>query len=307
MDEEHLARLITPRTRAIIAVHYAGIGCEMDTILDVAARHGLSVVEDNAHGLLGRYRSRPLGTFGVLASQSFHETKNFSCGEGGALVINEPRLVERAEILREKGTNRNRFFRGQVDKYTWVDSAPATPLRLLAAVCWPNLRPPNSSSTRRQLWHAYAEDCGLGGNRRRASTDRPAARTAYHLFYLLLRSLDERQAFIAHLRDRSVHASFTICPCIYPRWSAARRPARRRGESATSPRTPAAVLQSDRRRPGTRHRAHPVVQGDNAMSQRLLRLPRRPASRLTSPLCSPWRSSFLVPNVTACSRLWSNN
>src|SRR5207247_7216474 len=107
--------------RAIVPVHDAGVGCEMDTILAVAAQHALAVVEDNAHGLFGKYNGRYLGTFGGLATQSFHETKNFTCGEGGALVINDPQYIERAEIIREKGTNRSRFFRGLVDKYTWVD------------------------------------------------------------------------------------------------------------------------------------------------------------------------------------------
>src|SRR6266571_1133646 len=117
LDETRLEPLISARTRAIVPVHYAGVGCEMDTILTIAARHGVPVVEDNAHGLFGKYRGRWLGTFGCLATQSFHETKNITCGEGGALLINDPSLIERAELIREKGTNRSRFFRGQVDKY----------------------------------------------------------------------------------------------------------------------------------------------------------------------------------------------
>ncbi len=121
LDETKLEALITPRTKAIVPVHYAGVGCAMDQIMEIAARHGLIVIEDNAHGLFGSYQGKPLGTFGALATQSFHETKNFTCGEGGALLINDPRLVDRAEIIREKGTNRSRFFRGMVDKYTWVD------------------------------------------------------------------------------------------------------------------------------------------------------------------------------------------
>lgn len=141
MDEVQLARLITPRTRAIVPVHYAGVGCEMDAILALAAENNVVVVEDNAHGLFGAYRGQALGTFGALATQSFHETKNFHCGEGGALVINDPRYIERAEILREKGTNRSRFFRGQVDKYTWVDLGSSyLPSDLLAAFCWRSLR-----------------------------------------------------------------------------------------------------------------------------------------------------------------------
>jgi dTDP-4-amino-4,6-dideoxygalactose transaminase len=121
LDETSLEALIGPRTKAIVPVHYAGVGCEMDAIMALAQARGVAVVEDNAHGLFARYKGRYLGTFGCLATQSFHETKNISCGEGGALLINNPALVERAEILREKGTDRSRFYRKQVDKYTWVD------------------------------------------------------------------------------------------------------------------------------------------------------------------------------------------
>ena len=134
MDEAQLERLITSRTRAIVPVHYAGVGCEMDAICEVATRHNIPIVEDNAHGLFGKYKGRFLGTFGAFATQSFHETKNFTCGEGGALIINDPRYIERAEIIREKGTNRSRFFRGQVDKYTWVDIGSSyLPSDILAA------------------------------------------------------------------------------------------------------------------------------------------------------------------------------
>src|SRR3984893_10302338 len=121
IDEARIESLITRRTKAIVVVHYAGVGCEMAPILDIAAHHGIAVVEDNAHGVLGSYRGKPLGSFGAFATLSFHETKNFTCGEGGALIINDVRYIERAEILREKGTDRSRFFRGQVDKYSWVD------------------------------------------------------------------------------------------------------------------------------------------------------------------------------------------
>jgi dTDP-4-amino-4,6-dideoxygalactose transaminase len=137
MDERRLEELVTPRTRAILPVHYAGVGCAMDAIGAIARAAGVAVVEDNAHGLLGSYHGRPLGSFGALAAQSFHETKNFSCGEGGALLINDPALVARAEIIREKGTDRSRFFRGQVDKYTWVDIGSSfLPSDILAAVPW---------------------------------------------------------------------------------------------------------------------------------------------------------------------------
>jgi dTDP-4-amino-4,6-dideoxygalactose transaminase len=121
LDESRLESLITPRTKAIVVVHYAGVACEMDAILAIASRHGVRVVEDNAHGLFSRYQGTYTGKFGCLATQSFHETKNFTCGEGGALIINDPKLMEQALVIREKGTNRSRFFRGEVDKYTWVD------------------------------------------------------------------------------------------------------------------------------------------------------------------------------------------
>ena len=134
MDENRLEALVTPRTRAIIPVHYAGVGCEMDAILEIANRHGVAVVEDNAHGLFAKYKGKFLGTFGVMAAQSFHETKNFTSGEGGAILINDDKYLARAEIIREKGTNRSRFFRGQVDKYTWVDLGSSyLPSDLLAA------------------------------------------------------------------------------------------------------------------------------------------------------------------------------
>ena len=134
LDETLLEAQLTPRTRAIVVVHYAGVACEMDAILALGRRHRLPVIEDNAHGLFGAYRGRPLGSLGALAAQSFHETKNLTCGEGGALVLNEKRFVERAEMLREKGTDRSRFFRGQVDKYTWRDLGSSyVPSDLLAA------------------------------------------------------------------------------------------------------------------------------------------------------------------------------
>src|SRR5512147_1776264 len=140
LDEARLEAAITPRTRAIVPVHYAGVGCEMDAIMEIAARHNIVVVEDNAHGLFGKYKGKYLGTFGSLATQSFHETKNFTSGEGGALLINDPKYIEDAEILREKGTNRSRFFRGQVDKYTWVSVGSSyLPSDMLAAFLFAQL------------------------------------------------------------------------------------------------------------------------------------------------------------------------
>src|SRR3984893_7192256 len=140
LDETKLEKLITSRTKAIVAVHYAGVGCEMDTILEIAGRHGVPVVEDNAHGLFGKYKERYLGAMGCFSTLSFHETKNFTCGEGGALLINDPRYVERAEIIREKGTQRSRFFRGEVDKYTWMDIGSSyLPSEILAAFLYAQL------------------------------------------------------------------------------------------------------------------------------------------------------------------------
>src|SRR5256885_155346 len=158
-DHEQFESLITDRTRAAVVLHYGGVACEMDRILEVAARHRLQVVEDNAHGLFGGYRGRLLGTFGVMATQSFHETKNFSCGEGGALIINDERYIARAEVIREKGTNRNRFFRGQVDKYTWIDLGSSyLPSDVLAALLLAQLEMSSLIQTRRRhIWHAYAD------------------------------------------------------------------------------------------------------------------------------------------------------
>ena len=216
LDETLLERAITPRTRVILPVHYAGVGCEMDVILDIATRHGISVVEDNAHGLFGAYRGKPLGTFGCLAAQSFHETKNINCGEGGALLINDPRLAERAEIIREKGTNRSRFFRGLVDKYTWVDVGSSyVPSDILAAYLFAQLEARERiQTTRRRLWDYYLRHLrDWAAARNVVLPSVPAhCEQAYHMFYLLLPSLDQRQALIAHLREHGVMSVFHYQP-----------------------------------------------------------------------------------------------
>jgi len=157
LDETRLEGLISPRTKAIVPMHYAGVGCEMDVILKTAARYGVPVVEDNAHGLFGKFRGQWLGTFGCLATQSFHETKNITCGEGGALLVNDSRLTERAEIVREKGTDRSRFFRGQVDKYSWVDVGSSYVMSdVLAAFLFAQLEVwPNIQAQRRRIWQYY--------------------------------------------------------------------------------------------------------------------------------------------------------
>jgi dTDP-4-amino-4,6-dideoxygalactose transaminase len=216
LDESRIEAAITPRTRAILLVHYAGIACEMDAIMGLAARHGLVVVEDNAHGLLGTYKGRQLGTFGTFATLSFHDTKNLSCGEGGALMINDTRYVDRAEIIREKGTNRTRFYRGQVDKYTWCDIGSSyLPSDILAAYLLAQLESHAAIQERRQaLWARYAEalapwapDAGARLPVVPAGCQHPA-----HIFYLLMPSLEARTALLAHLRERRILAVFHYLP-----------------------------------------------------------------------------------------------
>jgi dTDP-4-amino-4,6-dideoxygalactose transaminase len=216
LDETKLEQLITERTRAIIPVHYAGVACEMDTICAIASSQNIAIVEDNAHGLFARYNGRLLGTFGCLATQSFHETKNITCGEGGALLINNPSYVERAEILREKGTDRNRFFRGQVDKYTWVDIGSSyLPSDMLAAYLYAQLESWQSiQSKRRQIWEHYDE--GLRQWAREQGVRTPfvpnSCQQAYHMYYLLLPSLAERQRLIEHLKSQGILSVFHYLP-----------------------------------------------------------------------------------------------
>jgi dTDP-4-amino-4,6-dideoxygalactose transaminase len=216
LDETQLEALITPRTKAIVVVHYAGVGCEMDVILDIADRHGIPVIEDNAHGLFGRYRDKNLGTFGQIATLSFHETKNFSCGEGGALMVNDTRFIERSEILRDKGTNRSRFFRGQVDKYTWVDIGSSfLPSDLLAAFLFAQLEAKEKVfEARSRIWHSY--DRNLRHWAQTEGVSLPVVPShceqSYHMYYLLLPNLETRQAFLAHLRSRGVLAVFHYLP-----------------------------------------------------------------------------------------------
>ncbi len=216
LDESKLEAAITPHTKAIVPVHYAGVGCEMDAILETANRHNVAVVEDNAHGLFGKYKGRFLGTFGVLASQSFHETKNFSSGEGGALLINDLKLVERAEIIREKGTNRSRFFRGQVDKYTWVDIGSSyLPSDILAAYLFGQLEQREKiQSYRKNLWQTY--ETGLKDWAAKHNIQLPtipeSCEQAYHMFYMLMPNLDLRQKLIMYLRARNIQSVFHYLP-----------------------------------------------------------------------------------------------
>jgi dTDP-4-amino-4,6-dideoxygalactose transaminase len=216
LDESLLERLITPKTKAIVVVHYAGVGCEMTAVMEIAQRHGIAVVEDNAHGLLGKYKGQNLGTFGCLAAQSFHETKNFHCGEGGALAINDPRYIQRAEILREKGTNRGRFFRGEVDKYTWVDVGSSyLPSDLLAAFLLAQLEAREFiQSQRHRIWNSYQSQLAGWAQKNGVAlpTVPPHCEQPAHLFHLLLPSEADRDALIAHLKTRGINAVFHYQP-----------------------------------------------------------------------------------------------
>jgi len=216
LDESKISKLITRKTRAIVLVHYAGVGCEMDAILEIAGKQNLAVIEDNAHGLFGKYRGKFLGTFGCLATQSFHETKNITCGEGGALLINEGRFIERAEIVREKGTNRMRFFRGEVDKYSWVDLGSSyLPSDMLAAFLFAQFEAhAQIQATRQQIWERYYRELTdwANGSGVRLPVVPEHCDQAYHMFYLLLPSLQKRQHFISHLKERKILSVFHYVP-----------------------------------------------------------------------------------------------
>ena len=216
LDEGQLERHLTSRTRAIVAVHYAGVGCDMDTIVPFGQRHGVAVVEDNAHGMFASYKGKLLGTFGQLATQSFHETKNIHCGEGGALLVNDAALVDRGEIIREKGTDRHRFDRGEIDKYTWVDRGSSySPSDLLAAFLLAQLEAhPEIQNNRRRIWQGYAE--GLAGWAAASGVGLPAIPPHvcqnYHMFYLLMPSSQRRARFIQHLKAKGILAVFHYVP-----------------------------------------------------------------------------------------------
>lgn len=216
MDETHLDTLISRRTKAIVPVHYAGIGCEMDAIMSIARDNNLSVVEDNAHGLFGLYGGRNLGTFGQLAAQSFHETKNLTCGEGGALIINDSSLIERAEIIREKGTNRSKFFRGQVDKYTWQDIGSSYLLSdILAAFLYAQLEErDNIQRKRRYIWEYYHESLLEWAQSQQVQLPHVPryCKPSYHMFHLIMPSEEQRDSMIKHLRNRGVNSVFHYLP-----------------------------------------------------------------------------------------------
>lgn len=216
MDESQLETLISGRTKAIVPVHYAGIGCEMDRIMELANRQGVAVVEDNAHGLFARYKGQYLGTFGCMATQSFHETKNFTCGEGGALLINDLQYIERAEIIREKGTNRSRFFRGQVDKYSWVDIGSSYVMSdVLAAFLYAQLEARERiQMARKRIWETYRAQLATWAGEQNVQMpfvplycDNP-----YHMFYLIMPSLQSRDALIQDMKERGVLCVFHYLP-----------------------------------------------------------------------------------------------
>jgi len=216
MDENQLEGLITEKTKAIIPVHYAGVGCEMGIIMNIANKYDIPVIEDNAHGLFGKYKDRYLGTFGTFATQSFHETKNFSCGEGGALVINDKDYIERAEIIREKGTNRSRFFRGEIDKYSWVDIGSSyLPSDILAAVLYAQLEKRELiQAKRKKIWEHYNEKLDAWANEKdiRLPIIPEYCGQPYHMFYLLMPTLEKRNLFIQHMKKNGIMAVFHYLP-----------------------------------------------------------------------------------------------
>ncbi len=216
IDEEVIERAITPRTRAIVPVHYAGVGCEMDAIMAIAARHQLLVVEDAAQGIMSSYKGRPLGSIGSLGTFSFHETKNVISGEGGAILINDGRLVERAEIIREKGTNRSKFFRGQVDKYTWCDIGSSfLPGELVAAFLSAQLEKAEEITRRRLVvwdrYHEAFEQLEREGLAKRPMIP-PDCRHNAHMYFLLLPTLVARTAFIEAMKKERISTVFHYVP-----------------------------------------------------------------------------------------------
>jgi len=216
IDENLIEAAITPRTKAIVPVHYAGVACEMDAIMDIARRHGLMVIEDAAQGVMSHYKGRPLGSIGHMGCLSFHETKNIISGEGGALLINDISLIHRAEIIREKGTNRSQFFRGQVDKYTWCDVGSSyLPGELIAAFLWAQMEAADEITHRRlALWNVYHQaflSLEQAGTLRRPMVPLECAHNA-HMYYLLLPDLAHRTAFIDEMRQKNIATVFHYVP-----------------------------------------------------------------------------------------------
>ena len=216
MDEKLVEAAITPRTKVIVPVHYAGVACEMDPIMELAEAHGIHVVEDAAQGVMSTYRGHALGTIGDFGCYSFHETKNYSMGEGGALIIRDEEHIEQAEVFREKGTNRSRFFRGQVDKYTWVDwGSSFLPSDMLAAYLWAQLREADHiNEDRLATWQRYHDAFEPLAQSERIELQRIPAHCVHnaHMFYIKCHNLADRTAFIAHMRERDVQCVFHYVP-----------------------------------------------------------------------------------------------
>jgi dTDP-4-amino-4,6-dideoxygalactose transaminase len=216
INPESVEAAITERTRAICVVHYGGVACEMKKLSEIAKRHDLVLIEDNAHGLFAKYKHQYLGTFGSLATQSFHETKNITCGEGGALIVNDPKLAERAEILREKGTDRTKFLRGQVDKYTWVDVGSSWVISdLLAAIlCGQLERADDIYVKRMRIWNRYNIELTNWAENNNVMTPvvPDGCDHTGHVFFLRLATANSRDQFIRHLRDHGILAVFHYQP-----------------------------------------------------------------------------------------------
>lgn len=217
MDERLIEAAVTPRTRAIVPVHYAGVACEMDAIMEIARRHQLFVIEDAAQGMMSTYKGRPLGSIGHMAAYSFHETKNYtSGGEGGLLLINDERFVRRAEIIREKGTNRNEFFRGMVDKYSWVDIGSSyLPSDIQAAYLWGQLEKVDEiNRSRFQTWLTYSNGLQALAAEEKLTLPSVPAGCGHnaHMFYLKVRDLEERTAMLKHLKSREILATYHYVP-----------------------------------------------------------------------------------------------
>jgi dTDP-4-amino-4,6-dideoxygalactose transaminase len=216
IDETLIEAAVTTRTKAIVPVHYAGVACEMDAIMSIAQRHKLLVIEDAAQAVMSAYKSKPLGTIGHLGAYSFHETKNIISGEGGALLVNDDRFAERAEIIREKGTNRSQFFRGQIDKYTWVDIGSSyLPGEVIAAFLWAQMEEAQSITQKRlDIWHRYHKALAPledAGKLRRPIVPADCQHNA-HMYYILLESLKKRTEAIARLKEQGVNAVFHYVP-----------------------------------------------------------------------------------------------
>lgn len=216
IDETKIEAAITTKTKAIVVVHYAGIACEMDVIMAIAKKYSLFVIEDAAHGMMAAYKNKPLGSIGQLGALSFHETKNVISGEGGAILINDSKFIERAEIIREKGTNRNKFFRGEVDKYTWVDVGSSfLPSELMAAFLWAQMEEADTITRRRiSMWnryHAHFEGLEKEGKIRRPIVP-PDCHHSAHMYYLLLPSTEKRDELISELKGKGIQLVFHYVP-----------------------------------------------------------------------------------------------